>query len=93
MNTKKNMPAKRARSIPISKPATGEEEWAALREPIASGWLTQGSKVAEFEKQFAERHGISGCFCGDDQQQLFLEVHRRCFFAAFGSMASKSSKQ
>jgi perosamine synthetase len=46
------------RSIAISRPSTGEEEWQALREPIMSGWLTQGSKVAAFERAFAERHRV-----------------------------------
>jgi perosamine synthetase len=46
------------RNIPISLPFTGEEEWQALREPIFSGWLTQGPKVAEFEKAFALRHHV-----------------------------------
>ena len=45
--------------IQISLPGTGEEEWQALREPIMSGWLTQGPKVAAFEKAFAERHGVA----------------------------------
>lgn len=45
--------------IQISLPATGEEEWQACRESLMSGWLTQGPKVAEFERQFAERHQIS----------------------------------
>ena len=44
--------------IHISLPATGEEEWQACREPLMSGWLTQGPKVAEFEKAFAERHQV-----------------------------------
>ncbi len=47
------------RSIQISLPSTGEDEWQACREPIMSGWLTQGPKVAEFEKQFAARHKVS----------------------------------
>jgi perosamine synthetase len=46
------------RNIPISLPSTGEEEWQAVREPIMSGWLTQGPKVAAFEKRFAELHGV-----------------------------------
>lgn len=46
------------RSIYISKPSLDEEEWQALREPIFSGWLTQGPKVAEFEKAFAKAHGV-----------------------------------
>ena len=45
------------RQIAISLPSTGDEEWEALREPLQSGWLTQGPKVAQFEKQFAAMHG------------------------------------
>lgn len=48
-----------SRQIQISLPATGEEEWAATREPLLTGWLTQGPKVAAFEKAFAERHGVA----------------------------------
>lgn len=46
------------RKIHISLPFTSEEEWQALREPLMTGWLTQGPKVAEFEKAFAKRHGV-----------------------------------
>ncbi|MGQ0810064.1 MAG: DegT/DnrJ/EryC1/StrS family aminotransferase [Nitrospiraceae bacterium] len=46
------------RQIHIAAPSLGEEEWQALREPIESGWLTQGPKVAAFEQAFAERHGV-----------------------------------
>lgn len=46
------------RKINISEPVMGEEEWNALREPIATGWLTQGPKVKEFERLFAERHQV-----------------------------------
>lgn len=46
------------RTIQISLPSTGEEEWQAVREPLMSGWLTQGPKVAAFEKAFAERHQV-----------------------------------
>jgi dTDP-4-amino-4,6-dideoxygalactose transaminase len=46
------------RSIQISLPSTGEEEWQACREPLLSGWLTQGPKVAAFEKAFAEYHRV-----------------------------------
>ena len=44
------------RRIPIARPSMGEAEWQALREPIQSGWITQGPKVATFEKAFAARH-------------------------------------
>lgn len=46
------------RNIAISLPATGEEEWQAVREPLMSGWLTQGPKVAAFERAFAARHNV-----------------------------------
>ncbi len=46
------------RSIQISLPSTGEEEWQACREPVMSGWLTQGPKVAAFEKAFADYHQV-----------------------------------
>lgn len=36
----------------------GDEEWQALKEPVTTGWITQGPKVAEFEKRFAERHNV-----------------------------------
>lgn len=46
------------RNIPISLPSMGQEEWEALKEPVFSGWITQGPKVKEFEKLFAERHHV-----------------------------------
>lgn len=46
------------RNIAISLPTTGQEEWEALKGPIFSGWLTQGPRVAEMEKIFAERHQV-----------------------------------
>jgi len=46
------------RKIAISQPSTGEEEWLACREPLLSGWLTQGPKVAAFERAFAQRHAV-----------------------------------
>ena len=50
------MKEKLIRQIAISQPSMGDEEWQALREPIMSGWLTQGPRVAAFERAFAERH-------------------------------------
>lgn len=47
------------RRIAISLPSTGEEEWEAVREPLMSGWLTQGPKVAAFERAFATRHQVA----------------------------------
>lgn len=45
-----------SRMINIAQPSTGIEEWEATKEAFEKGWLTQGQKVAEFEKKFAERH-------------------------------------
>jgi perosamine synthetase len=54
-------------NIPITKPALGEEEARAPFESIKSGWVTQGPKVAEFEKAVAlyvgAKHGIATTSC------------------------------
>ncbi|WP_207477585.1 DegT/DnrJ/EryC1/StrS family aminotransferase [Arenibaculum pallidiluteum] len=42
-----------APSIPMSLPQLGEEEAAAARRAILSGWVTQGPEVAAFEREFA----------------------------------------
>lgn len=39
--------------IPITRPFLSEEEAEAVRKVILSGWVTQGPKVREFEKDFA----------------------------------------
>lgn len=43
--------------IQISTPSTGKDEWDAVRDPIYSGWLTQGPKVNQFEELFSGYHG------------------------------------
>lgn len=49
--------------IPIARPILGEEEFAAIREVLASGMLAQGAKVKAFEEAFARdvgrKHGIA----------------------------------
>jgi dTDP-4-amino-4,6-dideoxygalactose transaminase len=54
-------------SIPITKPALGEEEARAPYGSIKSGWVTQGPKVAEFEQAVASyvgaKHGIATTSC------------------------------
>src|SRR5206468_2117917 len=57
----------RKMKIPITKPALGEDEARAPFESIRSGWVTQGPKVAEFEKAVASyvgaKHGIATTSC------------------------------
>src|SRR4030081_1451611 len=43
--------------IPIPKPSLDEQEAAAARRVILSGWTTQGPEVAAFEREFAESVG------------------------------------
>jgi dTDP-4-amino-4,6-dideoxygalactose transaminase len=44
--------------INVMQPWLGPEEAAAVGEVIASGWVAQGPKVAEFERRFAERQQV-----------------------------------
>jgi dTDP-4-amino-4,6-dideoxygalactose transaminase len=41
------------KTIPVARPVLGEEEAAAARRAILSGWVVQGPEVAAFEKEFA----------------------------------------
>jgi perosamine synthetase len=43
--------------IPVIRPWLGEQEAAAAAATIASGWVAQGPRVAEFEDAFAEATG------------------------------------
>lgn len=47
------------RNIFISQPVLGEAEWQALKEPLNTGWVTQGPKVKEFETSFAKKHQVN----------------------------------
>jgi len=40
--------------VPITKPYLGNEESKAVAQVLKSGWLVQGTKVAEFEKMIVE---------------------------------------
>lgn len=54
-------------NVPITKPSLTEEEARAPFDSIKSGWVTQGPKVAEFEKAVATyvgaKHGIATTSC------------------------------
>jgi dTDP-4-amino-4,6-dideoxygalactose transaminase len=47
------------RVIPVMRPWLGEEEAAAAAAAVASGWIAQGPRVAEFERAIAERVGAA----------------------------------
>jgi perosamine synthetase len=54
-------------AIPIARPYVGQEEEQAVVQSLRSGWLSQGPRVAEFEKQFAQyvgaKHAIAVSSC------------------------------
>jgi perosamine synthetase len=43
--------------VPFSRPSYDEGEARAVADVIATGWVSQGPRVAEFERAFADRHG------------------------------------
>src|SRR5678815_5329181 len=43
--------------IPVARPWMDEQEAAAARRVILSGWVTQGPEVAAFEREFADAVG------------------------------------
>src|ERR671934_2471979 len=64
---KKPTETRKKLNVPITKPALGEDEARAPFDSIKSGWVTQGPKVAEFEKAVAAyvgaKHGIATTSC------------------------------
>ena len=46
-------------AIPVARPWLGEEEAAAARRAILSGWVTQGPEVRAFEQEFATAVGAA----------------------------------
>ncbi len=58
------------RRVPFHRPALGDSEKEALLEVVASGWLTSGPKVEEFERRCADFLGrknvlaLSSCTAG-----------------------------
>jgi dTDP-4-amino-4,6-dideoxygalactose transaminase len=62
--------------IPINRPSLGEEEAAAAREAILSGWVTQGPRVKAFEEAFASRIGAPfACAVSSCTAALHMALH------------------
>ncbi len=63
--------------VPLLKPWLGEEEVQAVAEVILSGWICQGPKVMEFERQVAQyvgvKHGVATNAC-TSSLHLMLEL-------------------
>ena len=53
--------------VPVARPYFGQEEEQAVAEVLRSGWVSQGPKVAEFERRFAEyvgaKHAVAVSSC------------------------------
>lgn len=47
------------RKIPVTRPYFTEEEAQMAAEALSSGWVAQGPRVAEFEKQIAAHEGAA----------------------------------
>jgi len=47
------------KTIPVARPSLGLQEEAAVLEALRSGWVSQGPRVAEFERKFAEYVGAA----------------------------------
>ena len=63
-------------TIPFARPRLGEEEAAAAREAILSGWLTQGPRVEAFEQAFARTVGAAyACAVSSCTAALHLALH------------------
>jgi len=60
-------------NVPISKNWFGEEELAAVQEPLRTGWVAQGPRVREFEQKLSEytgaKHSIA-CTSGTAALQI-----------------------
>jgi len=62
-------------SIPVAKPTLGEEEAAAARRVILSGWVVMGPEAAAFEEEFAAAVGApSAVACSSGTAALHLAL-------------------
>ena len=50
----------RNRFLPFSRPSIAEADITAVSEVLRSGWITTGSKTAEFEQKFCDYIGCGG---------------------------------
>jgi perosamine synthetase len=46
-----------SKTVPVARPSFGAREEKAVVEALRSGWVSQGPRVAEFERQFAQYVG------------------------------------
>ena len=67
--------------ISLSIPIVGEEEKAALREVIDSGWLSMGPRVQAFEAAFAALHGQKSAVAVNS---CTAALHLACLAAGLG---------
>jgi perosamine synthetase len=62
-------------TIPVARPTLGEEEAAAARRAILSGWVVQGPEVEAFEKEFAHLVGAPAAVaCSSGTAALHLAL-------------------
>jgi dTDP-4-amino-4,6-dideoxygalactose transaminase len=67
-------------NIPLMRPEMGDEEIALVNETIRSGWITQGPRVLQLEKEFAARSNaahavaVSNCTTALHLALLVLDV-------------------
>jgi perosamine synthetase len=59
MNERRHAVSESTTFIRLAKPDLGVEEFEAVREVLTSGVLTGGPQNAEFEREFADRHGAA----------------------------------
>lgn len=61
------VPKQAIRTVPLTRPFFGPEEEKAVLEVVRSAWVSQGPRVAEFEKSFAEfvgaKHAVAVSSC------------------------------
>ena len=47
------------RSVPVARPSFGVREEQAVIDALRTGWVSQGPRVAEFERKFARYVGAA----------------------------------